>query len=188
RSRFSENRRKFTKSLQCAIGPWMLISRNFLYFLFHLDRHRNDLVLKTPFLDCYPRFLLADQRKLVLLFSTNRMDVCQLFRRFAHQHVAEWIVKTVAVHRIDELAMPQPIAIKPRLIQQERNTRHAFDSANQHTICLAKLDRLRAKNQRLQSGSTSLVYGKGGNSIGEARTIRNLSRGVWTTSSLTRMS
>src|SRR5262249_23939882 len=126
--------------------------------LFLADGHfdTDDLVTELTSADCRHRPTIGLRRVAVLIGARNLALSRAQLGALAHVPVAVHVPKPVVDHRIDQLAVAEPVALACP-VEQIWHTAHVFHPARDHQRRIAGLQHLRAEHYRLEPAAANPV-------------------------------
>src|SRR5438105_1804541 len=102
---------------------------------------RDDLVREAPLVDRADGALVRAERPAVLVLARDAELARHLRGLLHHVQLVEGRGEAVEDHRVDELAVPEPVA-EPRLLQQVGRVRHRLHAARDDQLVVAGADHL----------------------------------------------
>ena len=138
--------------------PLVRVDRRLAALCVHRDDGR-DLVLEAAVVDGGDGPLMRLERERVLLRAGDVVLDRDPLRVGAHVALLHRAPQAVVHGRVDELAVPEPVA-EAGVWQQVRCQVHAFHAARDHDLGIARLDLGRREHDRLQARAADAVDGR----------------------------
>ncbi len=186
RALLAKHRGKLRQVLERRVSARMLVGGDgSLLPLPSRDLYRGDLIGEAPLARGAGGAALALERVLVLLLTADMVEIRQLLGGLSHEHAADRVQESVAVHPVDDGGISEPVS-GPRAIEEIGNAAHALGSTREHEARLARADMLGREDDRLEPRTARLIHRERGALLRYPRADQHLARDVRSPSRLAR--